>query len=106
MTQGSRHRRDNERGQALLEYALMVALVGGCLVMILGSVGSAAKRAYGESADAISTGKPPARHAAAVSTVIHPSSGPVGTGTAGRPHVPAQPDSAATSPDSVATDQP
>jgi Flp pilus assembly pilin Flp len=36
----------SERGQALIEYAIIVALVGTCLVAILGLVGGAAKTAF------------------------------------------------------------
>jgi Flp pilus assembly pilin Flp len=36
----------NRRGQALLEYAIIVALVGTCLVAILGLVGNSARNAF------------------------------------------------------------
>ncbi len=36
----------NRRGQALLEYAIIVALVGTCLVAILGLVGTSARHAF------------------------------------------------------------
>lgn len=50
----------NERGQALVEYAVIVALVGACLVAILGLVGRATRRAYDLTASSIS---PPAASA-------------------------------------------
>jgi Flp pilus assembly pilin Flp len=36
----------DERGQAILEYAIIVALVGACLVAILGLVGRATHNVY------------------------------------------------------------
>ena len=49
--------RVNERGQALIEYAAIVAVVGACLVAILGLVGRATNRAYERTATAVSQGK-------------------------------------------------
>lgn len=48
--------RRNERGQALVEYAMIVALVGACLVAILGLVGRTTGRAYDRTAAAVSRG--------------------------------------------------
>jgi Flp pilus assembly pilin Flp len=48
----------NERGQALIEYAAIVAVVGACLVAILGLIGRATHRAYDRTASAVSEGKP------------------------------------------------
>lgn len=48
--------RRNERGQALVEYAMIVALVGACLVVILGLVGRATGRAYDRTAATVSHG--------------------------------------------------
>jgi Flp pilus assembly pilin Flp len=47
----------NERGQALIEYAAIVAVVGACLVAILGLIGRATHRAYDRTATAVSEGK-------------------------------------------------
>ncbi len=38
--------RRSERGQALLEYATIVALIGTCLVAILGLVGNATRKTF------------------------------------------------------------
>ena len=46
MVQPSRSSRCGERGQALVEYAAIVALIGACLVAILGLVGRSTKQAY------------------------------------------------------------
>jgi Flp pilus assembly pilin Flp len=47
----------NERGQALIEYAAIVAVVGACLVAILGLIGRATHRAYDRTSSAVSEGK-------------------------------------------------
>jgi Flp pilus assembly pilin Flp len=44
----------NERGQALVEYAVIVALIGACLVAILGLVGRATRNAYDKTSSTIS----------------------------------------------------
>jgi Flp pilus assembly pilin Flp len=49
--------RGNERGQALIEYAAIVAVVGACLVAILGLLGRATNRAYDRTASAVSQGR-------------------------------------------------
>jgi Flp pilus assembly pilin Flp len=46
----------NERGQAIFEYAMIVALVGACLVAILGLVGRATNRAYQRTTSAVTFG--------------------------------------------------
>ena len=51
----------NERGQAIVEYAIIVALVGACLVAILGLVGDVTKTAFRNT-----------------STVVRQASAPVG----------------------------
>ncbi len=43
-----------EQGQALIEYAVIIALVGACVVVILGLVGRAAKNVYDDMAMAVS----------------------------------------------------
>ena len=58
MVQARPFSRGNERGQALIEYAMIVAVVGACLVAILGLVGRATNRAYERTATAVSAGKP------------------------------------------------
>ena len=50
----------NERGQALVEYAVIVALVGACLVAILGLVGRATRRAYDVTTSTIAAPSAPA----------------------------------------------
>ena len=50
--------RATERGQALVEYALVVALVGAGLVAVLGYLGRSAHKAYVEAAEAVATGQP------------------------------------------------
>jgi Flp pilus assembly pilin Flp len=44
----------SQRGQALVEYATIVAVVGVCLVAILGWLGRATGRAYDRTAAAVS----------------------------------------------------
>ena len=105
MLQVRRDIRGNERGQALLEYAILVATVGACLVAMLGLLGKAAKRAYVETTDAVSTERPPAYHGGSEGggvMVIDRSSG------RHSPRPTADPsDSASTDPrDSVATTTP
>ena len=46
--------RASERGQALIEYAAIVAVVGACLVAILGLLGRATNRVYERTASAVS----------------------------------------------------
>jgi len=43
-----------ERGQALVEYAVIVAVIGACLAAILGLVGGATRRAYERTASTVS----------------------------------------------------
>jgi Flp pilus assembly pilin Flp len=59
--------RRHERGQALVEYATVIALVGLCLVAILGLVGNATKKAFERTS----------------STVDRNASYPVGGGSGG-----------------------
>jgi Flp pilus assembly pilin Flp len=40
----------DERGQAILEYAIIVAVIGACLVAILGLVGRATQKVYTQTA--------------------------------------------------------
>ena len=44
----------SQRGQALVEYATIVAVIGVCLVAILGLLGRATGRAYDRTAAAVS----------------------------------------------------
>ena len=44
----------SQRGQALVEYAIIVAVVGACLVAILGLIGKATGKAYDRTAAAVS----------------------------------------------------
>src|SRR6266508_5104571 len=48
--------RRNERGQALVEYAMIVAVLGACIVAILGLVRKETERAYEHTASAVSHG--------------------------------------------------
>ena len=41
--------RDPRRGQALGEYVVLVALIGVCLILVLGMLGKSAGRAYKQS---------------------------------------------------------
>ena len=50
----SRSSRRSERGQALVEYAAIVALIGACLVAILGLVGRSTKQAYEQTSATVS----------------------------------------------------
>jgi Flp pilus assembly pilin Flp len=101
--------RGSERGQALIEYAMVVALVGASLVAILGLIGRAVHRAYVQTAAAVSTGPTPGYHGGRGGgvMVIDRSSGrrptPV---TAEPPDTGEPPDSAASPEDSVATSEP
>ena len=77
----------NERGQAIVEYAIIVALVGACLVAILGLVGDVTKTAFRNT-----------------STVVRQASAPVGGGGGGGAHgipasSPGEPDSEEEDPD-------
>jgi Flp pilus assembly pilin Flp len=44
---------ENRKGQALVEYALLVALVAACLVAILGLTRNAAQGAYARTSDKV-----------------------------------------------------
>ena len=50
----SRSSRCGERGQALVEYAAVVALIGACLVAILGLVGRSTRHAYEQTSATMS----------------------------------------------------
>ena len=91
--------RTDERGQALVEYAMVIALVGACLVFILGVVGNAAHHAFARSSAELSnaTPKPQGGGGAGGSGVVLVGSS--GGGHSGpRPTVP-PPDSASGEPD-------
>jgi Flp pilus assembly pilin Flp len=51
----SRSSRRNERGQALVEYAAIVALIGACLVAILGLVGRSTSRAFEQTSASVTS---------------------------------------------------
>ena len=91
MVQARPFSRANERGQALIEYAAIVAVVGACLVAILGLVGRATNRAYEQTAAAVSLGKP--GHQGASGVILTGTSS--GGGRGGRGPAEPPPDSAA-----------
>jgi Flp pilus assembly pilin Flp len=93
--------RSNERGQALIEYAAIVAVVGACLVAILGLLGRATNRAYERTSTAVSQGKTGFQGTGGVTlTGISSSGRRVDQGAAEPP--PDSAASAAPTPDSVA----
>ena len=92
MVQARPFSRGNERGQALIEYAVIVAVVGACLVAILGLVGRATNRAYERTSSAVSTGKPGYQSTGGVILTGTASGGPRAARVPGEP----PPDSAAT----------
>lgn len=95
-----------EHGQALIEYALIIALVGGCVVVILGLVGKAANHVYEDMNMAVSDAPKSGQWTGASGTSILVRT-PVQSRGNGTPTTP-PPDSAAaeTPPDSVSMGEP
>jgi Flp pilus assembly pilin Flp len=83
----------DQRGQAILEYAIIVAVIGACLVAILGLVGRATQKVYTQtSATVARQGASPASYGGAQ---LGDGGGLLGI-PAGSPGVPDEaPDSAA-----------
>jgi Flp pilus assembly pilin Flp len=77
----SRSSHRSERGQALVEYAVIVALIGACLVAILGLVGRSTRRAYEQTASSVSRASVAGYGSRGGGSAI-----PIGAPT-GRPHV-------------------
>jgi Flp pilus assembly pilin Flp len=88
----SRSSRCGERGQALVEYAAIVALIGACLVAILGLVGRSTKHAYEQTSASVGRAT-----SAGYSSGSSGSAVLIGT-SPGRPQV--TPETAGTPPDS------
>ena len=86
--------RRSERGQALAEYAIIVALVGACLVAILGLVGGAAKNAVNNTSTAVRQASAPAGGGSGSVPAI-PASSPAEPDHSGDPDDPSDPDSTA-----------
>ena len=84
-----------ERGQALLEYAALVAAIGICIVASLGLVGRVTQNAYVQTANSVAhqTGSAPSYGGAAIGSIRVIPAG-------NRP--PPPPDSASSDPDSSA----
>ena len=83
----------DERGQAILEYAIIVAIIGACLVVILGLVGRATQKVYSQTSVTVAhQGVAPASYGGGPQ--LGGGGGLLGI-PAGRPSVPdAPPDSA------------